>query len=127
MEMPKIDGDMMSAMIKTIPAASIVLVIEHISIGKEFGRINNYMINPNSEFIAIGVCNIVGPFLGAYAATGSLSRTAINAKAGARTPMSGVVTALVVVIAIYTMTAGFFFVPTSVLAAVIIHAIGDRE
>jgi solute carrier family 26 (sodium-independent sulfate anion transporter), member 11 len=122
---PQIDSELMKSMINQIPAAAIVLIIEHISIGKEFGRINNYTINPNSEFLAIGVVNILGPMVGAYAATGSFSRTAINSKAGSRTPMSGVITALVVVIALYTMTGAFFFVPTSALAAVIIHAIGD--
>jgi sodium-independent sulfate anion transporter 11 len=124
-QMPHVDLDIMKSMLGQIPAVAIVLVIEHISIGKEFGRINNYTINPNSEFLAIGVVNMLGPLVGAYAATGSFSRTAINSKAGSRTPVSGVVAALVVIIALYTMTSAFFFVPTSALAAVIIHAIGD--
>jgi solute carrier family 26 (sodium-independent sulfate anion transporter), member 11 len=102
-----------------------VLIIEHISIAKSFGRINNYTINPNSEFLAIGVSNLIGPLVGAYAATGSFSRSAINSKAGSRTPLAGVVTAGVVILALYTLTGAFFFVPRCVLAAVIIHAIGD--
>jgi solute carrier family 26 (sodium-independent sulfate anion transporter), member 11 len=116
----------LSALLGQTPAACIALVIEHISIAKSFGRINNYSINPNSEFLAIGVTNLIGPLAGAYAATGSVSRTAINSKAGSRTPLSGAVSACLVLLAMYTLTGAFFFIPRCVLAAVIIHAIGDR-
>lgn len=108
-----------------IPASIIVLLIEHIAIAKSFGRINNYTIDPSQEMIAIGVTNLLGPFLGAYPATGSFSRTAIKSKAGVRTPFAGVITALVVLLAIYALPAVFFYIPSAALSAVIIHAVGD--
>ena len=115
----------MGKLIGSLPAAVIVLVVEHIAIAKSFGRLNNYTINPNSEFIAIGATNVLGVFVGAYAATGSFSRTAINSKAGSRTPFAGVITATLVVVALYTLTPMFYYVPQAALAAVIIHAICD--
>jgi solute carrier family 26 (sodium-independent sulfate anion transporter), member 11 len=124
-QLPRIEPEIVKSMLGELPGAILVLLIEHIAIGKELGRLSNYSINPNSEFLALGVVNIFGPMLGAYAATGSFSRTVINSKAGARTPMSGLVTGLVVIVAIYTLTPAFFYVPRSALAAVIIHAIGD--
>lgn len=105
--------------------AVIVLVIEHIAIAKSFGRANNYTIDPSQEMVAIGVTNLLGPLLGAYPATGSFSRTAIASKAGVRTPFAGVITAVVVLLAIYALPAVFFYIPNSSLSAVIIHAIGD--
>jgi sodium-independent sulfate anion transporter 11 len=102
-----------------------VLLIEHISISKSFGRINNYSIDPSQELVAIGVTNVLGPFLGAYPATGSFSRTAIKSKAGVRTPFAGVITALVVLLAIYALPAMFWYIPNAALSAVIIHAVGD--
>jgi solute carrier family 26 (sodium-independent sulfate anion transporter), member 11 len=108
-----------------LPASVIVLVIEHIAISKSFGRINNYTINPSQEFVAIGITNILGPFLGGYPSTGSFSRTAIKSKAGVRTPFAGVITGLVVLLAIYALPAMFFYIPGASLAAVIIHAVGD--
>jgi sodium-independent sulfate anion transporter 11 len=75
--------------------------------------------------VAIGITNILGPFLGAYPATGSFSRTAIKSKAGVRTPLAGVITALVVLLAIYALPAVFFYIPNATLAGVIIHAVGD--
>lgn len=95
------------------------------AISKSFGRINNYQINPSQELIAIGVTNIFGPFFGAYPATGSFSRTAIKSKSGVRTPFAGVVTGVVVLLAIYLLTSVFFFIPSASLSAVIIHAVGD--
>lgn len=101
------------------------MLIEHISISKSFGRVNNYIIDPSQELVAIGVSNLLGPFLGAYPATGSFSRTAIKSKAGVRTPFAGVITALVVLLALYALPAVFFYIPNAALAAVIIHAVGD--
>lgn len=75
--------------------------------------------------VAIGITNILGPFLGAYPATGSFSRTAIKSKAGVRTPFAGVITAVVVLLAIYALTAVFYYIPSASLSAVIIHAVGD--
>ncbi|ORX70731.1 sulfate permease [Linderina pennispora] len=124
-DVPHVNSDILSAVSGHIPAAIIVLIIEHISISKSFGRINNYTINPNQELIAIGITNIFGPFFGAYPATGSFSRTAIKAKAGVRTPLAGVITAVMVVFAIYVLPPVFFYIPNALLAAVIIHAVGD--
>jgi len=108
-----------------LPASVIVLLIEHIAIAKSFGRVNNYTIDPSQELVAIGVTNLLGPFLGAYPATGSFSRTAIKSKAGVRTPFAGVITALVVLLAIYALPAVFFYIPNATLSGVIIHAVGD--
>ena len=122
---PVINKQMIKAFAKDLPAVVIVMLIEHISISKSFGRVNNYVINPSQELVAIGITNILGPFLGAYPATGSFSRTAIKSKAGVRTPFAGVITAVVVLLAIYALTAVFFYIPSASLSAVIIHAVLD--
>lgn len=117
--------DLCNALVSFLPSTVIVLLIEHIAISKSFGRVNNYIINPSQEMVAIGVANLLGPLLGAYPATGSFSRTAIKARAGVRTPFAGVISGAVVVIAIYGLTAVFFYIPSASLSAVIIHAVGD--
>ena len=122
---PKINTEIISWFSSELPASVIVLLIEHIAISKSFGRINNYTIDPSQELVAIGVTNLLGPFLGAYPSTGSFSRTAIKSKAGVRTPFAGVITAVIVLLAIYALPAMFFYIPNPALAAVIIHAVGD--
>ncbi|CAN8099806.1 unnamed protein product [Discula destructiva] len=122
---PILNKDLCTALVSFLPSTVIVLLIEHIAISKSFGRVNNYTINPSQEMVAIGVANLLGPLLGAYPATGSFSRTAIKARAGVRTPFAGVISGAVVVIAIYGLTAVFFYIPSASLSAVIIHAVGD--
>ncbi|KAJ4372437.1 hypothetical protein N0V83_004211 [Neocucurbitaria cava] len=122
---PHITTNIISSFASELPSVVIVLLIEHISIAKSFGRVNNYVINPSQELVAIGVTNCLGPFLGAYPATGSFSRTAIKSKAGVRTPFAGVITAFVVLLAIYALPAMFWYIPNATLSAVIIHAVGD--
>ncbi|KAJ5825387.1 Sulfate permease 2, partial [Penicillium riverlandense] len=122
---PQMDPKIIRAFVPQLPAAVIVLLIEHIAISKSFGRVNNYTINPSQELVAIGVSNLLGPFLGAYPATGSFSRTAIKSKAGVRTPFAGVITAIVVLLAIYALPPLFFYIPQASLSGVIIHAVGD--
>ncbi|KAK4144730.1 sulfate transporter family-domain-containing protein [Dichotomopilus funicola] len=122
---PVLNQRLASNLVGYLPATVIVLLIEHIAISKSFGRVNNYTINPSQEMVAIGVTNMLGPFLGGYAATGSFSRTAIKSKAGVRTPFAGVITAVVVLLAIYALPAVFYYIPSASLSAVIIHAVGD--
>jgi MFS superfamily sulfate permease-like transporter len=110
---PQINSTIIKAFASNLPATVIVIVIEHISISKSFGRVNNYIINPSQELVAIGITNIFGPFLGAYPATGSFSRTAIKSKAGVRTPFAGVITAVIVLLAIYALPAVFFYIPSA--------------
>jgi sodium-independent sulfate anion transporter 11 len=122
---PRMDKEIIDLFVSEIPVSVIVLLIEHISIAKSFGRVNNYTINPSQELVAIGVTNLLAPFLGGYPATGSFSRTAIKSKAGVRTPLAGVYTAVVVLLAIYALPVVFFYIPNAALSAVIIHAVGD--
>ncbi|KAH8602580.1 putative sulfate permease 2 [Bisporella sp. PMI_857] len=122
---PRINVGIIKIFVSDLPATVIVLLIEHIAISKSFGRINNYIINPSQEMVAIGITNIFGPFLGGYPATGSFSRTAIKSKAGVRTPFAGVITGIVVLLAIYALPAVFFYIPSASLSAVIIHAVLD--
>jgi sodium-independent sulfate anion transporter 11 len=122
---PKMDTELLSAVAPDLPVTIIVLILEHIAISKSFGRINNYVINPSQELVAVGFTNLIGPFLGAYPATGSFSRTAIKSKAGVRTPLAGIFTAIIVLLALYALTSMFFWIPSATLSAIIIHAVGD--
>lgn len=122
---PTLESALISKFATHLPATVIVMLVEHIAISKSFGRVNNYTIDPSQEMVAIGMTNILGPFLGGYPSTGSFSRTAVNSKAGVRTPASGIITGLVVLLATYLLTAVFFYIPSASLAAVIIHAVGD--
>lgn len=116
-DVPIVNTRMLSAMAGQLPVATIILLLEHIAIAKSFGRINDYKIIPDQEVIAIGVTNVVGSFFGAYPATGSFSRTALKSKSGVRTPAAGIITGIVVLLALYALTDAFYFIPLAGLSA----------
>lgn len=122
---PKITTELLSAIGPHIPVATIILLLEHISIAKSFGRLNGYKINPNQELIAIGVNNTVGSVFSAYPSTGSFSRSALKSKSGVRTPAAGIPTGVCVIIALYAVAPAFYWIPNAALSALIIHAVAD--
>uniref|UniRef100_A0A2C9KJ79 SLC26A/SulP transporter domain-containing protein n=1 Tax=Biomphalaria glabrata TaxID=6526 RepID=A0A2C9KJ79_BIOGL len=101
----------------------LLSLVEAMAVGKAFARVNNYKIDPSQEFLAIGVSNIVSAFFQSYPVTGSFSRTAVNSQSGVRTPMGGVWTGGLVILALCVLTPWFYYIPKSALAAVIISAV----
>lgn len=122
---PIVNREIINALAPELPVSVIVLLLEHIAISKSFGRVNNYKIVPNQELIAIGVTNLIGTFFSAYPATGSFSRSALKAKCGVRTPLAGIFTGAVVLLALYAFTDAFYWIPNATLCAIIIHAVYD--
>lgn len=95
------------------------------AIVKSFARQNGYNIDPPQELIALGMGNILGSFFGGFPATGSFSRSAVSSQCGSKSPVTAFITALFVLFAIYFFMPFFFYIPKSVLSAVLITAIMD--
>jgi len=106
-----------------LPVSTVILLLEHIAISRSFGRVNDYKIHPGQELIAIGTTNTIGTFFNAYPATGSFSRTAIKSMSGVRTPLAGIITGLIVILALYALTDAFYYIPNAGLAASMPHSI----
>jgi sodium-independent sulfate anion transporter 11 len=47
-----------------VPSICLILILEHISVAKSFGRMYGYTVNSDQEILAIGVSNAVGSFFG---------------------------------------------------------------
>jgi SulP family sulfate permease len=76
--------------------------------------------NSNTELIGQGVANIVVPFFGGIPVTGAIARTMTNISNGGRTPVAGVVHALVLLLIFLFAMPLINYVPMSCLAAVLI-------
>jgi SulP family sulfate permease len=74
----------------------------------------------NAELLAQGAANIVSPLFGGLPATGAIARTATNVRAGGRTPVAGIVHALVILL--ITLGAGWLagYLAMPALAALLI-------
>ncbi|KAH7027265.1 sulfate permease [Microdochium trichocladiopsis] len=120
---PTFDTKLISAIAPDLPATIIVLIIEHIAIGKSFARLNGYTVVPSQELVSIAFTNLTGPFVGAYASTGSFGGSAILSKAGVRTPLAGIFNGCILVLALYALTSVLYYIPMASLSALIIHAV----
>jgi SulP family sulfate permease len=106
-------------------AAGLLLVIFSESLGAAdtFATKYEYEIDPNQELIALGVANAGSGLLGGLAGGGSLSQSAVNEGAGARSEVSPLIAALLILITVLVLTPLFKNLPEAVLAALIIHAV----
>jgi SulP family sulfate permease len=103
---------------------SFIGFLEAISVAKAVElKHNDYKVIPNQELIALGMGNIVGSFFQTYPATGGFSRTAVNNQAGAKTPMSAIISGTVVGLTLLFFTPLFYYLPEAVLAAIIVVAV----
>jgi SulP family sulfate permease len=75
--------------------------------------------NPNVELVAQGIANIASPVFGGIPATGAIARTATNVRAGARTPVSGMVHALTLLAILLVAAPLAGYIPLATLAAVL--------
>jgi SulP family sulfate permease len=101
----------------------LVIFSEALGAATTFADKHGYRLDANQEMIALGVANIGSGFLGGLAGGGSLSQSAVNESAGARTEMSPVFASLLSLVTVIALTPLFHDLPEAVLAALIIHAV----
>ena len=75
--------------------------------------------NSNMELLAQGVANLAVPFVGGIPATGAIARTATNIRSGARTPISGMIHALTLLVILLVAAPLARFIPLATLAAIL--------
>ncbi|XP_011873494.1 PREDICTED: sodium-independent sulfate anion transporter-like isoform X1 [Vollenhovia emeryi] len=98
----------------------LIAILESIAIAKAFAK--GKPLDANQEMLALGLCNVCGSFVRSMPVTGSFTRTAVNNASGVKTPMGGVITGGLVLLACGLLTSTFKFIPKATLAAVIIIA-----
>jgi SulP family sulfate permease len=93
-------------------------------------RMSNDKHNPNVELIGQGVANIISPMFGGLPATGAIARTATNVRAGAKTPVAGMIHALTLLAIILFAAPLVKNVPLAALASILMivaYNMGDWE
>jgi SulP family sulfate permease len=98
---------------------------EALGAGKTYAAKEHYEIDPNRELIALGAANVGAGLSSGMVVNGSLSKTAVNAAAGARSQLSSLVVAVLTVVTLLFLTGLFEDLPDATLAAVVIAALID--
>lgn len=103
------------------PAMTIALLgaVESLMSAVVADRMSGDRHVPNVELVGQGIANIVSPLFGGLPATGAIARTATNIRAGAKSPVSGMVHALTLLAILLFAAPLARFIPLAALAAIL--------
>jgi high affinity sulfate transporter 1 len=106
-------------------AIGVLLVgyAEGLGAAKTYAAKAGYDIDPNRELLGLGAANLGAGFASGMVVNGSLSKTAVNGGAGAKSQLSGLTVAGLTVITLLFLTGLFEDLPEATLAAVVIAAV----
>lgn len=104
-------------------ACFLLAYIESVSAAKTLAQKNGYDIDARQELLALGVSNLATSLGQGYPISGGLSQSAVNDKAGAKTPLSLVFASVSIGICLLFFTGLLKNLPTVILAAIVLVAI----
>ncbi len=123
-KIPEISLSRLSQLAPLALTISVVAFMESFSVAKAIeSKKRNYKVLPNQELVALGAANFIGSFFQSYPVTGGFSRSAVNYQAGANTPLASIISALLIAMTLLFLTPLFYFLPTAILASVIMVAV----
>lgn len=103
----------------TAVTLSLIQFVGVISLGKLFAARHGYRIQPSRELIALGSMNAIGSFFQSIPVSGSFSRSAVNERAGARTPLANAIAAVLIAGVLLFLTPLFAWLPIPIFASII--------
>ncbi|MDX1935378.1 MAG: SulP family inorganic anion transporter [Capsulimonadales bacterium] len=117
--MPTLDPSQILPLLPSAVTIALLAAIESLLSAVVADRMSGDRHNPDMELVAQGVANLAVPFVGGIPATGAIARTATNVRSGAKTPISGVIHAVTLLMVILFAARLSEFVPLATLAAVL--------
>src|SRR6201997_3672284 len=101
----------------------LLAYIEGVSAARSFATKHGYELDPRQEFLGLGAANLFAAVGHAYPVAGGLSQSAVNDKAGARTPLALVFASVALAICLLFLANYFENLPKAVLAAIVFTAV----
>ena len=121
---PSFDMSAWSALLPIAIAISMVGFAESFAVAKTIqGKHKDYSLDANQELIGLGMANFGAAFFQGYPVTGGFSRTAVNDQSGAKTALASIFSVVLIVLTLLFFTQLFYFLPNSILAAVVLVAV----
>ena len=109
-----------------IPLAAgclLLAYIEGVSAARTFAAKHEYALDPRQELLGIGAANLAAAMGHGYPVAGGLSQSAVNDKAGARSPLALVFASITLALCLLFLTGLLENLPKAVLAAVVLTAV----
>jgi len=101
----------------------LLAYIEGVSAARAFAAKHGYSLDVRQELLGLGAANLLAALGGGYPVAGGLSQSAVNDKAGARTPMALVFASLTLALCLLFLTGLVRNLPKAVLAAIVLMAV----
>ena len=117
--LPKFNGVNIAELIPSAFTIAILAAIESLLSCVVSDKMIDDTHNSNTELIAQGTGNICSALFGGIPATGAIARTAANVKNGGRSPVSGMVHAVILLLVLVVLMPYAAFIPMPVIAAVL--------
>ncbi|KAI8366382.1 sulfate transporter family-domain-containing protein [Choanephora cucurbitarum] len=125
MAVPTIKTDVVSFFLADLPGIVILLIMEHGTISNSLGKLADYKVDMSQEILAIGLSNVFSSFFCAFPSLGAFSRSAVNFKSGARTPLSSFFMGIIALLSLFFFTPAFTYVSTAALSSIIAYSVTD--
>ncbi|KAG9334665.1 hypothetical protein JZ751_007324 [Albula glossodonta] len=91
-----------------------------VSLSEMFAKKHGYSVDANQEMYAIGFCNILPSFFRCFTTSAALTKTLVKESTGCQTQVSGLVTALVLLLVLLVIAPLFYSLQKCVLAVIIV-------
>ena len=101
-------------------AVALLGLIEAVSISRAVATKSSQRIDASQEFIGQGLSNIVGSFFSSYAGSGSFTRSGVNYGAGAKSPLSAIFSAVILMVIVLLIAPLTAYLPIAAMGGVIL-------
>jgi sulfate permease, SulP family len=118
-EVPRFRSDLIHGLLGPAFTVAMLGAIESLMSAVVSDRMSNDRHNPNVELVAQGVANIVSPMFGGLPATGAIARTATNIRAGAQSPVAGIIHSATLLSIVLFAAPLVSYVPMAALAGIL--------
>ena len=95
-------------------------MVEAVSIARAVGLHTHQKLDNNQEFIGQGLSNIISSFFSSYVSSGSFTRSGVNYQAGAKTPLSAIISAFGLMIVVLFFAKYASFLPKPAMGGIIL-------
>lgn len=99
----------------------LIAILANVAIAKAFAI--DAAVNATQEMLTLGLCNIFGSFVSSMPTTGAFTRSAVGSASGIQTPMAGLYSGTMTLLALSFLTPYFNYIPRATLSAVLITAV----
>lgn len=119
LQLPRLDFLLMAKLVEPAFSIALLAVIESLLTARIVDGMIGDKHSPNTELIALGIANIAVPFIGGLPVTGATARTMTNVNNGGRTPMAGIIHALVLLLSFLWLMPLVSYIPMAALGGVL--------